>query len=246
MSRRSHGCPKRRPPWWVLYPESYEELKASLTDQPQLRLAELNGHQVIRGRFIVWVKGKRFDSFLVRIVLPERYPRELPVLYLAEKRIDHVPDRHVNSNKGDTCLYVPEEWRAIRPDEKFATWLRLPVRNYFLAQRYFEENGCFPPDGERQHYATGMIDAYAEILGTSTSIKTMHYWLRILSAKTSKGHWRCPCGSRRIIRKCCREPVQAKREALDRTVAIRMLRELEAHIENKKPKTSRRKKRRRR
>jgi len=236
MSRRSHGRLNRRPPWWVLYPQSYDELILALSAQPQLRLTEVAGKQIIRGRFNVMVDGKRFDGFRVRIELPETYPRALPILFLTENRIPYIPDRHVNSEKGDTCLYVPEEWMAIRPDTTFAQWLQLPVRNYFLAQRYFEEHGRFPPNGERQHYAAGMIDAYAEVLETSTDIQKMHNLLRVLAAKNSKGHWQCPCGSQRIIRKCCRDIIHIKRETLNRKTARLMLKKLKEHIESKKPK----------
>ena len=111
-----------RPPWWVLYPERFEELKASLASQPQLRLSEINRHKVIRGRFRVMEAGKVLDTFKIRIVIPSTFPRELPILYAIGGRIPTIPDRHINSSVGDTCLYVPEEWKAIRRDDSFATW----------------------------------------------------------------------------------------------------------------------------
>lgn len=233
MSKHNRGRAKRRPPWWVLYPDSYSELTSALQTQPHLRLLEIDGQKAIRGRFTVSIDGKRFDQFLVRIEIPATYPRTLPVLYVTGDRIRRVPERHVNSAKGDTCLYVPAEWLAKRPDDRFETWLRLAVRNYFLAQRYFEEHGRFPPEGERRHYGEGMMDAYVELLGTPRDIKKMHYLLRILSAKASKGHWLCPCGSKKIIRKCCRQEIHNKRNDLDRKVARMMLLNVAALIESK-------------
>lgn len=233
MSRPNRGRTKRRPPWWVLYPDRYLELMSALRTQQQLRLSEIDGRKIVRGRYNVMVDGKRFDSFRVRIEVPRDYPQALPVLFLTDDRVPRIPDRHVNSANGDTCLYVPAEWMVKRPDDHFDTWLRLPVRNYFLAQRYYEEHGRFPPDGERRHYDEGMLDAYAELLGTSRNLKKMHYLLRILSHKNSKGHWLCPCGSKRKVRKCCSVAIQEKRVSVDRKIALKMLQDVSALIEPK-------------
>ena len=113
----------------------------------------------------------------------------------------------------------------------------VPVRNFFLGQLYYEQHGCFPKGCERAHYQTGMLDAYGDVLGVEPQEKTLQYWLRIVSAKASKGHWDCPCGSAKIIRKCCRDEAHAKRMKIGRSLAKEMLRRLNASIDAKKTKT---------
>ena len=233
MSQRNRGRPKCRPPWWVLYPKVYEELKSALTKQPHLRLREMNNAVSIRGRFQVVADGKVIDSFRIRIAIPDSYPRQLPILYETEKRIPKIPNRHVNPKNGDACLYVPEEWKAKRRDASFSTWLNVPVRNFFFGQLYYEQHKRFP-HGERAHYLSGMIEGYVDVLDVEPKEKKLHYWLRILAAKTSKGHWECPCGSRKIIRKCCYNKVYAKRQMIDRKLAREMLRKLTTYMNVKK------------
>lgn len=234
MSRPNHGRDKHRPPWPDLFPAAYADVVGALADQPLLRISESDGLIVIRGRFQVHADEGVIDTFRIRILFPRNYPRGLPILFETGGRIPAIPDRHVNPGNGSACLYVPEEWLFRRRDDSFSTFLSVPVRNYFLGQLYYETHGRFPPTGEREHYGVGLIAAYADILGTKQDLKTLHYWLRILSAKASKGHWLCPCGSNDIIRNCCRQEVQDKRDAIDRKLAKQMLREVEAEMVRRK------------
>lgn len=201
-------------------------------------MAERGGIKIIKGRYRVLEEGACLAIFRIRIEVPPTYPRDLPVLFETGGRIPTIHDRHINSARGDACLYVPEEWKANHADQTFKTWLEVPVRHFLLGQLYYEQHGHFS-HGERAHYAVGMIDAYAELLGVERSEKKMQYWLRILSAKPSKGHWDCPCGSRKIIRHCCRDQVQERRDNLDQKVAREMLGKLTKHMNEKKPKAKR-------
>ena len=161
--------------------------------------------------FGVKSEGQTVDSFPVRIHFPGNYPHGLPIVEVLGERIPTSPDRHINSDRS-ACLYVPEEWLAHRPDDRFLTFLRIPVRNFFLGQLYYETHKRFPPTGERQHYGAGLIDAYSDILGVPAKINEIHYWLRILASNRSKGHWKCPCGSGKIVRQCCRQLVFDKQQ----------------------------------
>ena len=169
MSRPSPGHRKHRPPWWVLYPDYLDDLEGALRDQPLLRLYEQDGAKSVRGRFQVLIDRKVADSFLIRIALPSNYPKGLPTLYEIDGRIPRIVDRHINSRAGEACLYVPEEWLAKRKDDRFSTFLNVAVRNFFLAQLYFEQHRRYP-HGERPHYGAGMIEAYADILGIRAKV----------------------------------------------------------------------------
>lgn len=102
----------------------------------------------------------------------------------------------------------------------------MPVRNFFLGQSYYEEHDCFPNGNERPHAEAGIIEAYADILGMPPQVPAMIYMLRILSAKSTKGHWVCPCGSALVIRKCCHKEVSTKRQKIGQSIAKKMLKRL--------------------
>ena len=229
MRRHSHG-PKDKPRrWWEAKPDVYTEVQRALAEQPFLRLQERGDHLFAKGRFVVREKGVDIDSFSVRVHFPPTYPSGLPVVVLTGDRIPTSPDRHVNTDRS-ACLYVPEEWLARRPDDRFETFLKIPVRNFLLGQLYFEKYGRFPPTGERAHYGAGLIEAYADVLGVKDKIRPLYYWLRILSTPSSKGHWLCPCRSGNIVRHCCREEVSEKQEATPVWLAKRMKRQIESEL----------------
>lgn len=229
MHRRNRGPDRRLRRWWTARPWAYDEVISALADQPLLRLEQTANNVLIKGRFSVCDKGITLDSFAVRIHFPANYPSDLPIVELVGDRIPTSPDRHVNSDRS-ACLFVPEEWLAQRPDSNFASFLRIPVRNFLLGQLYFEKHKVFPPTGERAHYGAGLVEAYADILGVDAEIKGLHYWLRLLSTTGSKGHWLCPCDSGAVIRKCCRDKVFQKQQALPKSLAERMKRKVEKEL----------------
>lgn len=74
------------------------------------------------------------------------------------------------------------------------------MRNFFIAQSLVEAGESWP-FGQRSHNAQGILECYAELIGT-TDLQIAFQYLEILSKKDIKGHWFCPCGSRRKLRNC--------------------------------------------
>jgi hypothetical protein len=229
MRRHNHGPRDKPRRWWATKPDIYDEVQRALAAQPFLRLQERGDHLLAKGRFVVRDKDVDLDSFTLRIHFPPNYPSGLPVVELTGDRIPTSPDRHVNTDRS-ACLYVPEEWLARRPNDRFETFLNIPVRNFLLGQLYYEKYKTFPPTGERAHYGAGLVEAYADVLSVSDKVRPLYYWLRILSSPSTKGHWLCPCRSGKIIRHCCREEVSAKQEATPVWLARRMKRQIEMEL----------------
>ena len=239
MRRQNLGRDNRPRRWWKIRPSALDDITTALSAQPLLRLTEVDGKLILKGMFGVKSEGQTVDSFPVRIHFPGNYPHGLPIVEVLGERIPTSPDRHINSDRS-ACLYVPEEWLAHRPDDRFLTFLRIPVRNFFLGQLYYETHKRFPPTGERQHYGAGLIDAYSDTLGVPAKINEIHYWLRILASNRSKGHWKCPCGSGKIVRQCCRQLVFDKQQNTPVWLAKRMKREILKELEHRRQKRTRR------
>lgn len=183
------------------------EVEAAIAfDQPGLRATEEDEGIVVEGTFVVTNGCETYDPngpltrYDVRIELSRCYPRIEPRVFETAGRIIRDPDHHINGD-GDCCVTVWEHWLATANDTCVAAYLVGPLREYFLGQFWFEKTGNWP-FGERAHGMAGMEEAYADALGIANRRKDILYHLRVLRMPRPKGHWPCPCGSGRQLRKC--------------------------------------------
>lgn len=206
--------------WHRANPESYEKLKWAVQAQyPHLTFHEEERRVLIRGSFPLTHEGKLLDRYIVEIEIPPDYPDSLPVVRETAGRIPHTADRHMNRN-GEACLFVPDErsW-VLPPGATFLEFLNGPVYSFFLGQT-FVEMGQEWPFGQRSHGNNGILEFYSEKIGTKNSEIIIRY-LELLSKREIKGHWDCPCGSRKRLRDCHLREVRDLRSKIPPDVARR-------------------------
>jgi hypothetical protein len=210
-----------------------EEVKSAIAfDQPKLKAEQRGSDIVIRGSYLLFEDGVianpagPISEFGVEIVAPSGFPYLEPKVFETGGRIPRSADRHVNHD-GDCCVTVWEHWLVCAPDRSFATFLNGPVREYFLAQYWYEKTGKWP-FGERAHGHDGLQEAYAEALGTANKKEGLTYRLRLLSKEWPKGHWLCPCGSGKLLRHCHRDELMALHKRIPPRIARQMLSRLKS------------------
>lgn len=208
-----------------------KEVEAAIAfDQPGLRAAWEAPDIVVQGKFLLLDDGKAFNpagpisEFDVKIVVNHRYPDLEPKVFETGGRIPRCIDRHINSD-GDCCVTVWEEWLVRTDDTSFSAFLNGPVREFFLAQYWFERTGRWP-FGERPHGEEGLLEAYADVLGIPNKKKDIIYYLKQLARPRPRGHWPCPCGSGELLRRCHWEKLIELHERVPPRIAKRMLRRL--------------------
>lgn len=211
---------KQRHPWFEKNPALLADVKQALQEFNWLHLHLEDGIARIKGTLCV--PG---DRFTIEITFPNDYPHTLPQVRETAGRIPYTADRHVNPHDGTSCLCIPDEWFFQRSDKKFITFLKGPVSNYFLSQKYFEVYGEWPL-GERQHFNDGLLDFYEELLGTRDP-QVIKRYLEYLSRDKIKGHWDCPCGSGKRIRNCHRETLADLKNKIPPNIAFSSLRRLQ-------------------
>lgn len=163
-------------------------------------LVEVAGLFPVRG-----AGGELLDTFDISIVLPDRFPRGLPIVREVAGRIPRTADRHVEPD-GKACVMLPDDrWRCFPEGSTFGEYLRVPVHNYFLGQSYWEEHGEWP-FGEWGHGRAGILEYYRSIVHTEDDT-TARRFLYVLTKLNLKTHWDCPCGSGKRIRDCCQRNV---------------------------------------
>lgn len=210
-----------------------DEVETQLRNHyPSLYLVQRGSHSVIRGVYPVQLDGKVIDTFLVEIALPRHFPEEAPTVREMSGRILRVADRHVYTD-GTLCLFLPEEkWKYWPEGSSILDFLTGPVNDFFLSQLYFEQHGTWP-FGERRHGVLGIIDYYAEELGTD-DLQVITKALEYLSAPQPKGHWPCYCGSGKRMRHCHFEKLSYLHRRIQPTVAANSLGYVRNALEHQK------------
>ena len=132
-------------------------------------------------------------------------------------RIPWHEDRHVEYD-GKACVMIEEDrWRCFPPGSSVVDFIDVPVSNYFLSQSYFEEHGEWPL-GEWAHGVDGIFECYQSLIGTKDNL-TVYRFLYILSKRSSKPHYQCPCGSGKKIKQCCYMKIEGLRSKISSCLA---------------------------
>lgn len=183
------------------------------TEQPELKLVNADQRELLRGRYRVNHDGEVLDRFEVEILIAPRRQDELPLVRETAGRIPRTPDRHMNDADGAACVTLPEAYfLASGGTFDLVNFLEGEVRSFFLAQALVERGDPWP-HGEWAHGDSGRGEFFNEILGTSDTQRVKAY-LRVLSHASPRGHWLCPCGSRRKLRDCCRDRIDDLRRSI--------------------------------
>ncbi len=155
----------------------------------------------------MWLDGLGI-GFSVNLEIPENYPHGVPVLWCDRREIaPWIADRHVFTN-GRACLCVAAEYRKYWPRGSDITdFLQGLVKPYFIGQAYYQAHGYWPPELARAHGATGIIEAYAEILepfGVTEYAAIIGIIRALAEDHPPTGGTLCPCGSGVQLRSCQR------------------------------------------
>jgi hypothetical protein len=106
---------------------------------------------------------------------------------------------------------------AAQGDFFLTTVVDIPVRNFLIGNSLVEKGEPWP-HGDRSHGVQGVLEFYGDLLGTAEPTAIARFLLAIVNRKV-RGHWSCPCGSGRIIRKCHKDAVEALRNVPQEIVA---------------------------
>jgi hypothetical protein len=206
-------------PWHEADPWRLEELRGELVARYPTLGAVIEGDRVvIRGTFPVVAEREVLDRYEIEVHLGRDDPHAWPDVREIGGRIPRVADRHVFPRSGNACLCLPEDRAAAwPPGSSILDFLAGPLRNYLLAQTSFEREGTWP-FGERAHDADGVLEFYAEQLG-SEDLRQGRRLLLLLTREEIKGHWPCPCGSGEPMRRCHLETVRDVRRRVSVTRA---------------------------
>ena len=194
-------------------PQSDAEMAAELEARfPTLRLRDTDRGPQVAGAFNIEHERRFLAGFMIEVDLARHDVVGLPVVREVGGRIPRTRDRHVNPD-GTACLYLPEDL-VLRHSHPMglADFLDGPVRSFFTGQACVEVGMPFP-QGEWPHGDDGRDQLLVDLLGIEDT-ETQNAFLKLLSRKVIKAHWRCPCGSGQPIRRCHRQLIFGLRRRL--------------------------------
>lgn len=167
---------------------------------PGLVFVEGEAGRWVQGTYDLTHDGTWIASYLLRIDLPDLYRFALPTVQEIGGRIPKSDAYHVNAD-GSLCLGVPEElWIELGGRFDLHDVVDGPLRTFLLGATN-KLKGRDWPYGERPHGACGLSQWYGRVIGSSDPVHVLEL-VQILTAPSIKGHWMCPCGSGRELRKC--------------------------------------------
>lgn len=215
----------------MLEPDRVAELASALREHaPGLRLVPLTDGLIARGAYELRSRGAVLDRYMVELAFDGESPSTPPRVWETSARIPRTRDFHVNPADGTCCLAVHDEWLATTGDASLAGFLQGPFRNFFLSQTHYRIHRNWPFE-DRPHGLPGMVESYAELVDCPADAAAVGRLLSFLSIGHQKGHWQCPCGSGALLRKCCREKMQALATHIDAQLARRLMSHLQRQIE---------------
>ncbi|MER8957357.1 hypothetical protein [Mesorhizobium sp. M0701] len=142
--------------------------------------------------------------------MPDDYPRSIPSAWETAGRIERVIDRHVFPRTGALCVGVPVElWVRLAGDFAIVSYLEKALRPYLIGNSLVEEGKPWPFD-ESPHGSEGVLEFYQRFIGNRDPAAVGNFLISVLQNRV-RGHWNCPCGSGKPIRKCHEANVRALR-----------------------------------
>ncbi len=182
----------------ALISEQFKELK---NKHPELYLTTNgNGQWSINGRLNSSAQYNGIaidDDYDVEISIPRDYPFVPPT---ARETGDRIPKEYHHSGL-DLCLETPGE--VIRIFKENPTLLGFVEKCLipYLYRFSFISMYHKLPYGDRSHGWLGLYEYYQELFQIKEK-KAVLGLLKVLAENKVNGHMKCPCGSKRRLRRC--------------------------------------------
>lgn len=158
---------------------------------------------VAKGMYkLVVPESDRYYEYLIAIVFPDDYPRNIPQLICIDNQFPSESDRHIYESKL-ACLGVGADiYQKWNINSNIKYYLEYFVYNFLAWQINFNLNGSPPLWGQRSHGDKGIREVYKERLSLNEDIDPVLFYELLTRKNNPKGHEWCPCGSYKRIRNC--------------------------------------------
>ena len=183
-----------------------EDLGAFLEKYPAMSLAPSRKDKlIVQGILSLNIMDEQYgvikDYFSIKIVIPKRFPEDIPTVYELGERFPKTSDFHVNLDS--LCLGTPLGLKKrIKEEPTLEGFINNCIAPYFYSIALYLQGKERFILGELKHGLEGIIQDYMETFNLK-SIEQVLNLLEILSLKSNRGNKeKCPCGCKRVVTKC--------------------------------------------
>lgn len=138
------------------------------------------------------------DKYSILLVIPESYPKSVPVAYETGDRIPRHFHKYLD---GSLCLGEPlAVWKTFSEHPTLVGFVQRNLVPYLYSYSYLSQNGKLP-FGELSHGELGRIEYYQDLFNVRSE-HSLFGLISILAQGEYRGHIQCPCGSKKRLRLC--------------------------------------------
>lgn len=170
---------------------------------PELSLVEKNNiPTAIQGKYNVRDDKRVVQGvFDIRVVIPQNYPNEFPILIEKSKNIERKIDRHINPH-GIACEEINQMEKIIAAKGiTIRQYFDRYVHKYFCWQLVYDEEGNQNLD-EWEHEGIGVQNFYRQYLSLNDDA-TVFACISLIALNRIPGrNDPCPCKSGKKVKQC--------------------------------------------
>lgn len=184
-----------------------DQLEAFLAEQPFMSLQpSAGGIIVLEGDFgfsaVYEGQPQIEDRYSIRIVVPQKFPNELPEVSEVGNRIPRLADFHVNGD-GTLCLGSALSLMLLLQEQPTLTaFVTRCVVPYLYAMSLKLDHGVDFVFGELEHGTKGLVDDYRTLFGLKEGAQLPLALKCLLLKKRIANKRPCPCGCGKRLGKC--------------------------------------------
>lgn len=184
-----------------------DELERFLATQPFMSLQpSAGGMIVLEGDFgfsaVYEGQPQIEDRYSLRIVVPQKFPNELPEVSEVGNRIPRQVDFHVNSD-GTLCLgSALSLMLRLQEQPNLTAFVTRCVVPYLYAMSLKLDHGVDFVFGELEHGTKGLVDDYRILFGLQEEAQLLLALKCLVLKKRIANKRSCPCGCGKRLGKC--------------------------------------------
>ncbi|HOP48320.1 MAG TPA: hypothetical protein PK874_11730 [Desulfobacteraceae bacterium] len=168
--------------------ELLEEERATIEGEYYLN-AQMDGYEAIQ------------ETYKLRIIFPDRYPRSLPQVTEIGNRIPRNSDHHTYEN-GSFCLGSEIKLKSILFEHPSIIDFIKRILDPFLYAISYKLRYDLYPYGELDHGEDGLIDDYQRFFNVADKASVLQVLRALGMRKREANKLLCPCGCGQRIGKC--------------------------------------------
>ncbi len=185
-----------------------DDISQFLDKYPRMSIVPFSDKGIyIRGIFnfkaIVEEEEEIEDSYKLEIIIPDKFPRALPVIKEIGNKIPKTEDFHINEDDESFCLGSPYRLLIkLSNSPSLIDFINQCLIPYLYAVSFKLKNGGKFILGELDHGNKGIFEDYCDLFGLSGHNQVIQV-IELLSVKKRVANKRpCPCGCGKRLGAC--------------------------------------------